>query len=71
MDRFEQDELAQQLAVRVTDLEMLFTHLQRTIHDLDEVVRQQNRRLDTLEQAINRLTFRVEALAEGEQQRDR
>jgi phage shock protein A len=67
MNRFEEDELAQQLVVRVTDLEMLFTHLQRTVHDQDEVVRRQDSRLDTLEQAIRRLTFQIEALREEQQ----
>jgi uncharacterized coiled-coil protein SlyX len=62
MHRFEQDELAQQLIVRVTDLEMLFTHLQRTIQDLDGVVRQQHRRIDTLEQAITRLAAQVQGV---------
>ncbi|NUQ65663.1 MAG: SlyX family protein [Pirellulales bacterium] len=62
MDRFEHSELAQDLFARVIDLEELFTHLQRTVQDLDEVVRQQHRRLDTLEQALTRLAGHLDGV---------
>jgi len=39
------------LEQRVTELETLLTHLQRTVHELDEVVREQAARLDALERA--------------------
>ena len=65
MDRFRQDEFVQELILRITDLEMLFTHLQRTVQDLDEVIRSQQRRLDTLEQALSRLTLQVDGVSGG------
>jgi uncharacterized coiled-coil protein SlyX len=64
MTRFEREELTQQLVSRVTDLEMIFTHLQRTVQDLDQVVVRQERRLDTLEQAVQRLTRDVATYSE-------
>ncbi len=64
MDRFEQTELAQSLIVRLNDLEMLFMDLQRTVESLDEVVRQQHRRLDTLEQAVVRLAGHMDHTAD-------
>lgn len=67
MERFrhEPDELVQQLILRITDLEMLFTHLQRTVQDLDEVIRSQHHRLDTLEQTIARLSLQVDGVSGG------
>ena len=64
MNRFDQSEWTQTLIVRVNDLEMLFMDLQRTVESLDEVVRQQQRKLDTLEQALVRLTHHWECAAE-------
>lgn len=63
MTHFEKEELAQQLATRVTDLEMLFTHLQRTVHDLDQVLVQQQRRFDAMEQTLRRLTHDLESVS--------
>lgn len=37
------------LAARVTELETLFTHLQRTVGELDQVVLAQQKRLESLE----------------------
>ncbi len=65
MARFQEEDIAQQLILRVTDLEMLFTHLQRTLQELDQVVVGQQRQLDTLEQAIQRLARDTEELAEA------
>ena len=48
------DELAR-LTDRVTELEMLYMHLQRTVQELNEVVIQYEKRLDTLESGMGRL----------------
>jgi len=40
---------------RQTELESLVTHLQRTVQDLDEVIRQQHGRLDGLQARLARL----------------
>lgn len=34
---------------RLTELEFVVTHLQRTIHDLNEVIIDQGKRIDTLQ----------------------
>jgi uncharacterized coiled-coil protein SlyX len=64
MSRFEEENVAQQLILRITDLEMLFTHLQRTVQDLDQVVVRHERRLDALEQAIQHLRSDAEDFLE-------
>lgn len=63
MMHFDKEELAQQLTSRMTDLEMLFTHLQRTVRDLDQVLVRQQRRMDVLEQTLQRLTQDLESVS--------
>ena len=48
------------LATRVTELEELSTHQERTIQQLDEVILQQERRLAETEAALKRLAEKVE-----------
>lgn len=48
----------QRLSTRMTELEELFSHLERTVGDLDAGVRQCHQRLDGL-------TLRVDGLAAG------
>ncbi len=49
---------------RLTKLEELFMHLQRTVQDLDHVIREVQRRLDTLESGVGRVASRIEGLSE-------
>jgi uncharacterized coiled-coil protein SlyX len=55
----------EQLAARVTGLEELVTHFERSVGELDEVLRQVQVRMDTLETRFRRLTSSIEKLAEG------
>lgn len=41
---------------RLTELESLFTHLQRIVADLDQVVIDQSRRMEILEREVRRLS---------------
>ncbi len=54
-----------QLLARITQLEELLTHLQQTTQDLNEVVIQQQRRSDQIEQELARLTERVRVISES------
>jgi uncharacterized coiled-coil protein SlyX len=54
MSRPQQDELSR-LTGRVTELETLYLHLQRTVQQLDEVVVEQQKRVDTLQARVERL----------------
>ena len=45
----------QQLSSRQTDLEVLVTHLQRTVQVLDEVIREQQGTIEVLRARIERL----------------
>ncbi len=56
------------LAERLTALEMVVTHLERTIHDLDEAVRAQGKQLDLVERKLAQLGLDVGALREGPQE---
>lgn len=47
------------IADRVTKLEELFTHLQRTLLELNEVVIECHRRTDLLEEKLSRLASAV------------
>lgn len=49
---------------RLTNLEMLVTHLQRTLQELDEVARLQGTRLDKLERDMQRLNLELGLLRE-------
>ncbi len=47
---------------RVTELETLFTHLQRTIHELNNVVVEQDRRLAAMDHMLKQLTEQLGTL---------
>ncbi len=55
----------EQLSVRITQLEELLTHLQQTTQDLNEVVIDQQRRSDQIEQELARLTECLRAISES------
>ena len=55
----------EQLSARITQLEELLTHLQQTTQDLSEVVIQQHRRSDQIEQELARLTECLQAISES------
>jgi uncharacterized coiled-coil protein SlyX len=44
------------LETRLTELESLFMHLQRTVADLDQIVVDQSRRMEILEREVRRLS---------------
>jgi uncharacterized coiled-coil protein SlyX len=48
------------LRQRVTDLEALFTHLQRSVQDLDKVILDQQRQLDAVRGQMSRLMLQLE-----------
>ena len=56
---------------RVTELEIQFTHLQRTIGDLDEVVRDQLKKLTLIDRRLETLSKRIDALAESDEPLER
>lgn len=58
-----QDEPIASISSRMTELEGLFTHLQKTVQELDQVVLAQQRRLEVLEARVLRLAAGIEALA--------
>lgn len=47
------------LTDRVTELELLLTHMQRTIHDLDQVALDQQKQIDKLSLQLARITLDV------------
>lgn len=49
---------------RLTELETLFTHLQRTVHDLDQIVIDQSRRIDLLEREVRCLANDLRVMRE-------
>lgn len=51
------------LAARVTELEMLFTHLQQTVQELNGVLLEQGRSLDQLSAQLARLASEYAALS--------
>jgi len=53
------------LAERLTALEMVVTHLERTIHDLDEAIRARSKQLDVVERTLAQLRLEVGVLREG------
>ncbi len=55
----EKDDLANSLDGRVTKLEELFTHLQRTLLELNEAVIECHRRTDLLDARLSRLASAV------------
>ncbi len=60
-----QPDRLEQLTTRVTGLEELVTHFERLLGELDEVVRQMQARMDTLETRLRGQTRSIEKLAEG------
>ncbi len=58
-------ESGKRLAQRLDALEMMVTHLDRTIQDLDETIRAQNKQLDLYERKLAMLTLDIGALREG------
>lgn len=48
------------LTARVTELETLFTHVQRLVNELNEVLIQQTQRLDRLESRQQQIARQVE-----------
>ena len=53
------------LSERVTELEMLLTHMQRTMHDLDLVALDQQKQIAKLAQQLSRLTLDISRLQSG------
>jgi len=51
------------LAARVTALEEMLTHFERTQSELDEVLRHTQNRIDALEKRLDRLSHDVEKVA--------
>lgn len=50
---------------RLIELEGLFMHLQRTVHDLDQVVVDQARRIEILERGWKRLNNEVQVVRDS------
>ena len=63
MGTSEQDR-SEPLSVRLTALEELLTHVERTVEQLDEVVRQMQARLDGMETGHKRLSRQLGMLSE-------
>jgi len=55
----DKEQPAAKLLFRLTDLEILFTHLQRTVHDLDQVVLEQQRQLELLSRQVKQQTAEI------------
>lgn len=49
---------------RVTELEMLFTHLQRTVQDLDKVILDQQKQIDGLRGELSRIMTTLDQFSE-------
>ncbi|MFN7627619.1 MAG: SlyX family protein [Pirellula sp.] len=56
---------------RLVELEVLFTHLQKTISDLDEVVVDQSRRIDQLQRELKILAGDVRLARESSREQRR
>jgi SlyX protein len=54
------------LALRLNDLEIRYTHLQRTVEELNAVVISQDQRLEALERKVVLLAAQMGELAERE-----
>lgn len=52
------------LTDRVTELEVLFTHLQRSVQDLDKVILDQQKQIDALRGQLARLMTSLDRLTE-------
>jgi uncharacterized coiled-coil protein SlyX len=49
---------------RVTELEVLFTHLQRTVQDLDKAILDQQKQIDAFRNELSRIMGTLDQLAE-------
>ncbi len=58
-------EFDERLARRLEALETAVMHLERTVGDLDETIRAQNKQLDAYQRALTMLTRDVSTLREG------
>ncbi len=65
-ERPEHAESPQTALARIVELETLYTHLQRTLGELDQVVLAQQRQIDTLSQRIASLAGDLNRLAGSE-----
>jgi SlyX protein len=50
---------------RITNLEMLVMHLQKTVQELDEVIQSQGTRINNLERDLKRLNLELGLLREA------
>lgn len=55
---------AEHLFRRVTELEVLFMHLQRTVQDLDKVILDQQKQIDGLRGELSRIMTSLDQLTE-------
>jgi uncharacterized coiled-coil protein SlyX len=53
-------------AERLHKLEELFMHLERTVHDLNQSVIDQNKELTALARELNRVTVMVKSIADAQ-----
>ena len=65
MDPSEMRNEVGRLAARLTELEELLTHQQRTIQDLNDVAVQQNKRLTGLETRLEQMARQVASLVDS------
>lgn len=56
----------EQLLARINHLEELFTHLQRTMQEVSDMVVKQQRRSDQIDRELARLVERLQAISESE-----
>ena len=61
---------AEQLAHRVTELEILLTHMQDEFQKLNSVVLAQQQEIDALSKNLDRLDHKVEKLGDEPEKRD-
>ncbi len=55
---------------RITELELLVTHLQRDLDALNSVVVEQQKQLDRLGKSLDKLDHQVEDMLDGGESRD-
>jgi SlyX protein len=55
---------------RITELELLVTHLQRDLEALNSVVLEQQKQLDRLGKSLDKLDHQVEDMLDGGESRD-
>ena len=57
-----------QLQARITELETLFTHLQRAVHDLDQEIIEQDRQRHGLIRRVEQLEREIQSLRQGREE---